>query len=799
MVAFVPSSPFAPNLSAPADETTPVRTVNYEIVHHIRGRIRFGIPRLSHDAKFAQRLGDSVTALPTVRHARVNRSASSLVVDYRVKPNGTHRNGNGSDTCASASVLPGLIDCIRMAAGAEVAYEIVPATQTKPASTTQAMSLPATQAMPATQTQSAPQTALPPLANRINYVKQLGLPVLALSLSAAATAGLALPGTLVGAVVLAATMPHAMRAMRGLREEKRLTVEVLDVTAAALLVAQSSFLASAFMISVIEGAEVARMWTARRGRQAGLDVIVSPDSQVLVERDGQQERVGAKDIVPGDIILLSPGDQIPVDGTVLDGSAAIDQHQVTGDAAPVTRQHGDVVYAATQVVEGHLRIQTTQIGADTYAATTLALMDAAPKPETRVSNYARKTGNWAVVPTLAVGSAVWATSGSMARASGIVSLDFGTGMRVAAPIAILRAQNYAAHHGILMRSGRAVEMLGQVDTILFDKTATLTDRMGTVVDIQALNAGFSAREVLALAASAEQALQHPLAEAIVRHAQDRGVALQQCTGQNFLAGEGVVAQIAGQVVHVGSARWLEEFDINIVARARKTRKAQDEKATRVFVAVNGQAAGVILCANPPRAESAEVIAKLRELNTDLQIFSGDSAAVVRATAADLGVEAEHVYAELLPEQKADLVKALQASGKKVAVVGDGINDAAAMAHADVAVSLGSASALARETADVVLLNDDLRDLLRAMEISRHALHLIKQNQAFVVGTNAAGIAYGALAVLNPIAGVLLNNGAALAAALNSLRTPGAPDRTAESPAAKSSPTKQRSHLQQEGI
>jgi cation transport ATPase len=328
---------------------------------------------------------------------------------------------------------------------------------------------------------------------------------------------------------------------------------------------------------------------------------------------------------------------------VSDGSALIDEHEVTGAASPVAIGQGDNVYATTTVLEGRLRIRVIHIGRDTRAGSILASVDAAPRTDTRVSNYARKTGNWAVLPALAIAGAVSATSASMARATGIVALDFGLGMRVSAPIAILAAQTRAARNGVVIRSGRAMEMLAQVDTVLFDRIATL------------------------------------------------------------------------------------------------------------------------------RPASAELIAGLRELGKGVYVASGDASSAVSTAAAAVGVDPANVYAGLLPEQKMDLVMALQAGGKKVAYVGDGANDAAAMSHADVSVSFGGANALARETADVVLTRDDLRDLLSGMQIARRALRTLKENQSLVVGANSAGIAYGALNVLNPIVGVLLNNGVALVAALNSLR------------------------------
>ena len=275
-----------------------------------------------------------------------------------------------------------------------------------------------------------------------------------------------------------------------------------------------------------------------------------------------------------------------------------------------------------------------------------------------------RTGNPAVVPTLAIGGAIWAASGSMGRAAGIVSLDMGLGMRVSAPIAILTAQNYAARHGIVIRSGRALEMLAQADTFLFDKTATLTDRVGIVIDVQALAPDASPHEILALAASVEQGLDHPVAEAVARHAQQQGIQTQPCTDWNYLPGQGVVAKVAGRVVHVGSTHLMEDIGIAVPAVEAANSGTQDETTTRVYLALDGELAGVIRCANPLRAESAEVIARLRELKKAVAIFSGDSNSVVRAAAADLDVGLADVYAEVLPQQKADIVTSVAGQREK---------------------------------------------------------------------------------------------------------------------------------------
>ncbi|MFN8484858.1 MAG: heavy metal translocating P-type ATPase [Anaerolineae bacterium] len=749
--------------------TVTARVVSYEVVHQMNGRLRLRIPRLATDAKFAQRVLDSANTLPAVEQVRVNARSSSLVITYRAGTSYIAANGRGPIN--SDSMLSLVVECVRVAAGAEVAQELAPTMKTSANG-------------PGVMQSAAPQTTQATLPTdsadtkpRINYAKRLGLPALGLGLSAGVLAGVAVPGVLVGGAILAAALPIFKRTMQGIRDEKKLTVDFLDSLTIVLLTAQASFFAPALIVGIIEGSEIVRDWTANRSKEASLALVLSHERQVMVEREGVEMWLAWDTIEVGDIIHVYPGDQIPVDGTVLSGDGLIDHHHMTGDSAPVARHEGDEVHAGTFVTDGYLRILATSTGQDTLAASLTTLTEEAPETDTRVSNWARKTGNWAVVPTLAAAGAVFAGSGSVARATAIVSLDLGTGMRVSAPIAVLTAQTNAANQGILVRSGRALEMLAQADTIVFDKTATLTEGRVRVVEVRTLRHDIEPRALLCLAASAEHALNHPLARAVANYAEEQGVEAQPATTWNYMVGQGVVAEIGGQMVHVGSRHLMEQAGIAVDGADNVMPDAAADASTHVYVARNGELLGVILCDDPVRPESATVITSLRDMDIASLMLTGDSARAARATAAEIGISDKQVYAEVLPEQKAYLVQELKARGRKVAVVGDGINDAAALAHADVSISLGSATDLARETSDVVLLNNDLRDLVTAIEIAQHALNILRQNQAIVVAPNVAAIGYGILTVMSPTIGVVINNGSALVAALNSLRPlngPGAP-------------------------
>lgn len=775
-------------MTKPATELkkiTSTRVVYYEIAHRVPGRLRLCIPRLAVDPPFARRVLEAVQALPTLVQTRVSPRSSSLIVVYRPS------TGQGTSEARlmddEGAVLRAVVGRVRAAAGAEVAQEMQRAVADARPRTDIARRVssgPGVTGAPVVRGRAEARAAIAAARgqeggfDKSYYFRRLFPPALGIGLSASVAAGLALPGWLVGGAILASTYPIVKRSVHGLRTYKRPTTDFLDAVSLPLLVAQGVFLAPAVVVGIIEGAEVVRDWTARRHREVNVALLLNEERTVRVHRDDIEMWLAWEQIEVGDVVEAYPGDQIPVDGTVLSGWALVDEHQLSGDSSPLARAEGETVHASTLVIEGHLRILATQTGSETLAAQILALVESAPNVDTRISNFAHSTGNWAVIPTLAASGAVLAASGSIARATGIVSMDLGTGMRVSAPIAIITAQTNAAQHGVLIRSGRAIEKLAEVNTIVFDKTGTLTEGRVRVVDVRPLAADVEPWVVLQVASSAEQALNHPLARAIARHAQEQDIEPLTCGAWSYVVGQGVVATIDGQPVLVGSRRLLEEAGIRVSESGAGSEDEAHEAAMEIYVARGGQLIGEILCTDPLRPESAEIVAQLRRMNLATHMLSGDGERVAQETGEILEIPRRHIHAEVLPQQKVERIQEFQAVGRRVAFVGDGINDAAAMAHADVSIALASAADLVRETADIVLLNNDLRDIVTAIEISRHAMQIIAQNQVLVVSPNVATIVYGVAAVLNPLVGVVVNNGLAMVAGLNSLRPLDAPVRAA---------------------
>jgi Cu2+-exporting ATPase len=384
------------------------------------------------------------------------------------------------------------------------------------------------------------------------------------------------------------------------------------------------------------------------------------------------------------------------------------------------------------------------------------------------------------VPALLLAGGVWAATGSPARAASILTLDFVTGMRVSMPTTYLAALTHATRHGILIRSGRALEQLAKVDTIVFDKTGTLTEGDIAVVAVETVTGRMSEARLLELAAAAEQRLTHPVALAVMRCAEKRGVRILPRGEWNYEVGMGVRAVIDGETVLVGSARFLEREGISLECfYDRHLCIGQCDfnpncpisaSSSLIFVAGNGEFQGVLQYTDPLRKESRSVIEKLQtQYGMEIHLLTGDSQKKALAVANDLGIPLEAIYAEAFPEQKAEIVRKLHDAGKTVAFTGDGLNDSVALAYADVSISFANGSEVARETADVVLMNNDLSGLLEAIAIAKQTVRVVKQNTVLAVAPNLAGLGLASTVGLHPLVATAVHNGSAIAAGLNGLR------------------------------
>ena len=705
------------------------KAVLYNVVHEIPGRIRFRIPRLASDGEYTQKLTTLLKSDTNITDIRVNSTAASIAISYSV-------DGISSDQMRSR-----LITLIQTANQANIPLTVN-----------------------ATSNEQESQ-------NESNVWFQLALPTLSATLSLlGGPLGVSIPPVVIGGTIALAALPVAQRAMESILVEKRLNIDFLDLAAITITTLQGHFISPSIMICLIEVGEAIREQTAKSSQLQTLDLLDSLKQFVWVERHGEKQQISIHEVQRGDVVIVYPGDQVPVDGHILRGKALIDEQKLTGESMPVMRRKGQAVYTSTLVREGQLYILTEKVGTETRAGQIIKIMQNAPVHDTRIENYAANIANQAVVPTLILSGVVFAFTRNFARAASVLTLDFATGIRVSVPTTVLAALTYAARRGILIRSGRALEKLAQVDAVVFDKTGTLTQGEPVVVSVETVNPSISPLKVLELAAAAEQRLTHPVAAAIVRYAQEQGIEILPRGKWDYQIGQGVRAQIEGQTVLVGSVHFLRAAGIGVDELQKKHHDLNSGSNSIIYVASNGELFGLVAYRDPLRSESSAVIKTLQKREgMEIHLLTGDNQRTAGAVARELGIAPEQTHAEAFPEEKVAVVKGLHEQGKTVAFVGDGINDSPALAYADVSVSFANGSDVARETADVVLMENNLRGLPEAIAIARQAMQLIHQNTGIVAIPNLAALLLAVAIGIDPLSATLVNNGSTVIAGLNGLR------------------------------
>jgi Cd2+/Zn2+-exporting ATPase/Cu+-exporting ATPase len=468
------------------------------------------------------------------------------------------------------------------------------------------------------------------------------------------------------------------------------------------------------------------------------------------DTDAAVEDVSVDALRPGDRVVVRPGEQIPADGQVEKGTAAVDQSPITGESMPVDKEAGREVFAGAIVHGGALTVRVTRAGADTTLGRVIQLVEEAEANKAPVQRVADRFTAWYIPVVVAAAGVTYLLGRSFTAAIAVLLVSCACAIALATPTAVIAAVGRAARRGILIKGGRYLELLARVDTVVMDKTGTLTFGRPAVTNVAALD-GRPEDEVVRLAATAEQLSEHPVAAAVRQAARERGLDAGPADEFEAQAGMGVRARSNGSRLLVGSRRLLEAEDLSLPQEAESRAAAwQEEGKTTFFLAIDERVVGLLAVADEPRPEVPEALRTLRELGIErLLLLTGDNARTARAEATRLGVE---YRAELLPEDKIEVVKDLQHQGHTVLMVGDGVNDAPALAQADVGVAMGVAGTdAALEAADVALMQDDWRALPEAVQVGRRTFRVIQQNLALGVLYNVVGITLAAVGILSPVA------------------------------------------------
>jgi Cu+-exporting ATPase len=463
-----------------------------------------------------------------------------------------------------------------------------------------------------------------------------------------------------------------------------------------------------------------------------------------VLHDGVEIEMPVEEVEVGDLVVVRPGGQVPVDGEVVSGRSAVDESMLTGESLPVAKEPGSPVVGASLNKNGAITIRATKVGADTVLSRVIALVEEAQGSKAPIAEMADVVSGVFVPVVFAialVAAGAWLAAGKPADFAltvfvAVLTIACPCALGLATPTAIMVGTGKGAQHGILIRSGAALETAHRIDTVVFDKTGTITKGEPQVTDVVAA-AGFDDLDVLALAASAEKGSEHPLGDAIVRAATTGRAAIRPAGEFRAVPGHGIVATIDGRQVVLGTARHLGSFGIDAAPGAAEAGRLAADGKTTTFVGVDGRYAGLLAVADVVKESSARAITDLHRMGLQVAMLTGDSRKTAEAIARTVGID--RVLAETLPQDKAAEVKKLQAEGRRVAMVGDGINDAPALVQADLGIAVGSGTDVAMESADVVLMRSDLTSVPTAIRLSKAVMTNIKQNLFWAFGYNVLGI------------------------------------------------------------
>jgi Cu2+-exporting ATPase len=575
---------------------------------------------------------------------------------------------------------------------------------------------------------------------------------------------LPLPSPLLAGLVVTSALPTFARATRTLMSQQRVNGDVLEASTLALLTLRGEFLPGATLSWLRSLGDYVVARSVTKTKRSLRDIAVPSGRTVVRTRGNDRSRVAVAALQPGDVVVVDAGETIPVDGTITAGDALVNQQTMTGEAVPVDRAPGDRVFAVTTVEQGRIEVRAEHTGLDTAVGRIVERLEAAADDKSDIQVVAERLAEREVGRTVGLAALAGAVSRSVDAGIAVLVADYGTVARVGIPMATMAALRRAARVGILVKGPRALHALARVNTVVFDKTGTLTSGAPRVTRMVVYAPHRSEREVIALAAAAERAFQHPIARAIAELARARDVSVPDISAAAGRVGFGVEVRVGDDDVMVGSRRFMESRDVGLTVAGDDEAAAHAAGASPIFVAAGGRLAAMMVLQDQLRDDAHTAVQALRARRMrNVILLTGDHPVPSRLIADTLGLR--HHYAEMLPEDKAGLIRELKREGRVVAMVGDGVNDGLALSEADVGIAVPGGAEVATEAADIVLLEGGLSQVIRALDLAQLGVDDMRQTLRIAGAANLAVVGLASFGLGRSLPSILMTHGVTVGAAI----------------------------------
>ena len=564
--------------------------------------------------------------------------------------------------------------------------------------------------------------------------------------------------------VIISGIPMLLLAMTRLIREKWISSALLIAIAMVASLLIGEVFAAGEVAWIMALGALLEDWTVERAKKGLRNLInLTPQTGRRIT-DGTEEVIPVDEIRLGDTLRILPGESVPVDGEIIKGTSSLDQSIMTGESLPVDKKVGDEVFCGTMNLYGAIDIKATSLGENSSLQKLIDLVKAADEKQAPTQRIADKWATWLVPVALAIAIAAWLVTGNLERGVTVLVVFCPCALILATPTAIMAAIGQATKYGVLIKSGEALETLGGLNTLVFDKTGTLTYGNLEVSDVISLKDDLPSEELLKIVASCEKLSEHPLAKAIVKNAKEAQINIEEPQDFKMYPGKGVACTNSYGKVYAGNSKFLSEYNIDVDVDCQLDKLKHEGKAS-IIVALNGEVIGLIGLSDVIREDSKDMIEKLHDLGTETILLTGDNSETANYFAGQVGIG--KVFGNLLPEEKLSWIEKLKSEGRKVCMIGDGVNDAPALKTADVSVAMGSVgSDVAIEAADIALLGDDIGKIPYLKKLSNSTLFTIKANIAMSMAINAAAIVCSVLGLLNPVTGAIVHNAGSCLVVLN---------------------------------